>query len=219
MKILLVEDNIQIARNIVQFLSLKDHHVVSLLDWSEFLYTLSKEHFDSVILDIQLPWKDWFTLLDELRKAWKNLPVLILTSQWTQEDIVKWLRLWSDDYLTKPFHHDELLARLETIIRRDFSNKSSQLSVLDISVNLETKKAYKNNFEVSLSALEYQLLVYLLQNAWKTISRQDILDSVWWWFEKKMFSRTVDMYISYLRKKFWNEFIITKKWLGYEIPN
>ncbi len=143
----------------------------------------------------------------------------MLTSRWTKSDIIEWLNVWSDDYLVKPFDYNELLARLKSLTRRNLKNKSNTfIKYNDFEIDLVKKEVKKLNEKIKLSSLEYDLFLYLSQNRWKVISRKELYEKVWWEFDWDfMFSKTVDVYIWYLRKKLWKDTIETKVWFWYLI--
>jgi len=219
MKVLVVEDNEILSRNLVRFLWLKDIQADSSFDWKDWLYKASINFYDVVILDINLPEMDWLEVCKNLREKWKDVPIIMLTSRSSKWDIIEWLDVWADDYLSKPFDYDELIARIKTLARRNFKNKSNtKILVWDYVIDLEEVQVYKGKEKIKLSTLEYNLFKYLSQNKWKVVSRQDMYEHVWWEFDGDfMFSKTVDVYIWYLRKKLGRELIETKKWFWYII--
>jgi DNA-binding response OmpR family regulator len=146
---------------------------------------------------------------------------LMLTSLGTNDDIVNGLNMWADDYLVKPFEYSELLARMNAVLRRKMKNQSNTLiRFWDIELDFEKVEVRKSGRVVKLSKLEYNLFKYLMQNKWKTLRREEIYQAVWWEFnEDFMLSKTIDVYIWYLRKKLWKELIETKKAYWFLIPN
>jgi DNA-binding response OmpR family regulator len=219
MKVLIIEDNEILSRNLVRFLSLKDIQSDLSFDWKDWLYKASVNFYDVIILDINLPIMDWLEVCKNLREKWKEVPIIMLTSRSSKEDIVEWLDLGADDYLSKPFDYDELIARIKTLTRRNLKNKSNtKILVWEYIIDVQEVQVYKWKEKIKLSTLEYNLFKYLSQNVWKVVSRQEIYEHVWWEFDWDfMFSKTVDVYIWYLRKKLWRELIETKKWFWYII--
>lgn len=219
MKVLLIEDNIQISKNIVRFLALKDISCDMALDWKDWLHKALVNHYDVIILDINLPLLNWLEVLKSLRERQKDSQIIMLTSNSLKQDIINWLNLWADDYMTKPFDFEELLARLHTLNRRNLKNKSNIINFWkDFIMDIEKTEVRKNNDLIKLSNLEFNLLKYLIQNTSKTISRQELYQKVWGEFDWDiMFSKTVDVYIWYLRKKVWFDMIQTVKWVWYKI--
>lgn len=219
MKVLIIEDNEILSRNLVRFLSLKGIQADTSFDWKDWLYKASTSFYDVVVLDINLPVIDWLEVCKSLREKGKDVPIIMLTSRSTKSDIVNWLNIWADDYLSKPFDYDELIARINTLTRRNLKNKSNtKITIWDYLIDLEEVQVYKWKIKIKLSTLEFNLFKYLSQNKWKLVSRQEIYEHVWGEFDwDVMFSKTVDVYIWYLRKKLWKELIETKKWFWYII--
>lgn len=216
MKVLVIEDNLILWRNLVRYLSSRDIPADLSMDWKDWLYKASMNYYDVIILDINLPKINWIEICKKLREKWKDMSIIMLTSMGTSDDIVKWLDSGADDYLVKPFEYSELLARLNALTRRKMKNKSTTVIKLSdtVEIDLEKYQVKKDSKIVKLSKLEYDLLKYLSQNKWKALSRQEIYENVWWEFEWDfMFSKTIDVYIWYLRKKLSKDLIETKK--GY----
>lgn len=225
MKILIIEDNQALARNISRFFDLewiKSEVANNGLIWFE---KASVNYYDLIILDINLPWMDWIQICEKLREKWKNVQILMLTSRSWDSDVVKWLNSWADDYLAKPFDLDVLLARVNALFRRNLKNKNSEIEIkffedekeIILEINFENNEVKKNWEKIKLSHLEFDLLKLLAQNKWKILTRSEIFDKVWWDFDEYMFSRNVDIYVWYLRKKLWKELVETKKWVWYLI--
>ena len=139
MKVLVIEDNEILSRNIVRYLASREIFAEASLDWEEWLYKALTKHFDIIILDINLPKKDWIEICKTLREKWKEVSIIMLTSRWTNDDIVTGLDIWADDYLVKPFEYSELLARINAIYRRRMQNQSNTIISFDnIEINLKT---------------------------------------------------------------------------------
>ena len=177
------------------------------------------KHFDIIILDINLPKKDWIEICKTLREKWKEVSIIMLTSRWTNDDIVTGLDIWADDYLVKPFEYSELLARINAIYRRRMQNQSNTIISFDnVEINLKTIEVKQNWEIVALSKLEFELLKYLAQNKSKALSREDIYEAVWWERDNDfVYGKTIDVYIWYLRKKLGKELIETVKWYWFII--
>jgi len=213
MRVLVIEDNEILSRNLVRYLSMKDIFAEAALTWEEWLNKALNKYYDVIILDINLPWINWLEICKKLREKEKDVSIIMLTSMWTNNDIVNWLDLWADDYLVKPFEYTELLARMNAIIRRKMVNRSNtMIKVGDIELDLKKVEVRKWWKLIKLSTLEYELFKYLAQNKWTALSRRQIYEKVWGEFDVDfMFSKTIDVYIWYLRKKLWKELIETKK--------
>ena len=218
MKVLVIEDNEILSRNLIRFLSLKDIASDISFDGKDGLYKASINFYDVIILDINLPGMDGIEVCKALREKWKDTPIIMLTSRSAKTDIVEWLNVWADDYLSKPFDYDELIARIHSLWRRNLKNKSNtKIEVWEYFIDLEKIEVHKWSIPIKLSTLEFDLFKYLVQNRWKVVSRKDIYEKVWGEFEEFMFSKTVDVYIGYLRKKLDRDLIETKKWFWYII--
>ena len=218
MKVLVVEDNEILSRNLVKFLSLKDIASDVSFDGKDGLYKASINFYDVIILDINLPVMDGIDVCKSLREKWKDTPIIMLTSRSAKTDIVDLLNVWADDYLSKPFDYDELVARIHSLGRRNLKNKSNtKIEVWEYVIDLEKIEVLRWSTPIKLSTLEFDLFKYLVQNRWKVVSRKDIYEKVWWEFEEFMFSKTVDVYIWYLRKKLDRDLIETKKGFWYII--
>ncbi len=219
MKILVIEDNEALNRNVVRFLALKDIHAEASFDGKDWLYKASTKYYDAIILDINLPEIDGLDICKQLREKWNATPIIMLTSRSAKSDIVEWLDHGADDYLVKPFDYDELIARLNSLTRRNLKNKSnSLLHVGKYEIDLEKIEVKKEKEIIQLSKLEFELFCYLWKNMWRVISRKELYEKVWGEFDGDfMFSKTVDVYIWYLRKKLDRDLIETKKWVWYII--
>ena len=217
MKILIVEDNEILSKNIATYLKLENIDFKQLFLGKNVNYELTINNYDLIILDLWLPDIDWLELCKNIRNSGKNIPILILTARNTIENKIEWLNSWSDDYLTKPFDYDELLARIKALVRRNFSIKSNNIVLWNIEIDINEKKVKLNWSLVHLSNLELNLLIYLIQNKAKVISKEQLLEKVWWEYDNFNMTRTVDVYIWYLRKKLWKNIIKTVRWQWYII--
>ena len=218
MKILLVEDDVKLARFVIEYLKRNRFTVDWVTNGSEVMKKTQTNQYDIVLLDIMLPGKSGFEVCRELREKEKDVPIIMLTSRSGKDDIIAGLDCWADDYLVKPFDYDVLAARLDALTRRNLKNKStSELHIWEYTLDLE-KIEVRNawNEDVHLSDLEFRLLKYFAQNKARAIERQELYEKVWGEFDGDfMFSKTVDVYIWYLRKKLWRDIIETKKWHWY----
>ena len=218
MRVLIVEDHQILSRNVQQYLELKKIDSIIVSDWVEALYKASTEFFDLILLDINLPGIQWDEICKKLREKWKNTPILMLTSRSSKSDMILWLEWWADDYMVKPFDYEELLARINSLTRRNLKNKSTTfITVGNYTIDLEKKSVSCDSQDIKLSHLEFDLLKYFAQNIWKVLSRQEIYEKVWGEYDEFSMGKTVDVYIWYLRKKLGKELIETKKWFWYII--
>ncbi len=206
MNILLVEDDNAVATVMVKSLS-EAGYSVSLAPDGDIAYAMiSESSFDLIIMDIMLPGMNGLTLCKKIRGLNINTPVLMLTALGTTQNVVAGLDSGADDYLVKPYKLEELLARVRSMIRRSQRDTEvsdtgqSALTLSDLSLDSSEKVAVRGKKKISLTATEYRLLEYLLQNKRRVLSRADILDSVWG-IGFNMNTKVVDVYINYLRKK------------------
>lgn len=217
MKVLIVDDNKILNNNISKYLEINDIASKQVFSWEKVLHYLSLENFDAIILDIWLPDISWIEVCKRVRESWKSIPIIFLTARDSINDKVKWLNIWADDYLTKPFDYEELIARLNSLVRRDYSQKSENIKIWELEINTNNNLVLYKNIEIKLSKLEYDLLLYLSHNKWKIVSKEELIEKVWWEYDAFSNSRTVDVYIWYLRKKITKGLVKTKRWIWYII--
>lgn len=201
MRLLLVEDD----RNLRGFLRKAFREEGYAVDTAESgdraLERALAGEYDCLVLDIMLPGRDGFTVLEELRRRTVTTPILLLTARDELESRVRGLEGGADDYLTKPFDLPELLARVLALIRRShLRHQDTVLSVGDISVDALKRRVTKGGKVIDLSPREFALLEFLSRNAGRTVSRARIAEAVWnYHFDTE--TNVVDVYINYLRKK------------------
>lgn len=218
MKILIVEDNQIISDNIKKYLALQSIESTQVFSWKDIWYHLSNTHYDVIILDIWLWESDGVEICKDIREKWNNIPILMLTARATTKDTIIWLDAWADDYMTKPFDYEELIARIKTLIRRNYSLKWSTLKIKNIDIHEDKREVFIGKKHIELSKLEFDLFLYLAKNKWKTITKEELFEKVWGEYDDFIQSRSVDLYVSYLRKKLWKDIIETKRGLWYVIP-
>ena len=206
MRILLVEDELRLARSYQRNLQ-DDGHTVEIASDGETAYErvmAAPDDFDVVILDVLLPGRDGVTVCRDLRRAGVTLPILLLTALDQTEDKVAGLDAGADDYLTKPFPFDELLARLRALTRRgrqfDPNANATTLEVGDLTIDLLRREVIRANRLVPLTAREFTLLEYLARNADRVLTRQQLWARVWP-EGTEAGSNVLDTYIHYLRDK------------------
>ena len=199
MKILLVEDEEALARAITQLLSEAGHSVTWAADGEEGFQLGRSRPLDLIILDVLLPKKKGWEVLNDLRTGRVNIPILMLTAMDEVQDKVKGLELGADDYLAKPFETTELLARVNALLRRDKTHKGNTILIADLAIDRKQQTVTKDEREISLTRREYDLLEALAVNEGRTLSRETIQERVWG--NDDSFSNTVDVFIATLRKK------------------
>jgi two-component system alkaline phosphatase synthesis response regulator PhoP len=179
--------------------------------------------FDLIILDVMLPKKNGFEVCRQIREAGLITPVLMLTARGQTSDKVEGLKIGADDYVTKPFNMLELMARLEALLRRAPFRPAAQTGVFDfgsIHVDLAGTEATRSGTPVNLSAREFQLLRYFIEHRGVTVSREELLKTVWG-YTANIYTRTVDVHVAGLRQKLEDDpkqprFILTVQGLGYK---
>jgi heavy metal response regulator len=218
MRILVIEDEKKVASFIKKGLEEEYYAVDVALDGKEGLKLSSSEEYDLIIMDIMLPFIDGITLLKDIRKREITTPVLMLTVKDSLKDKVEGLDAGADDYLTKPFAFEELLARSRALLRRVDSIKSTKLKVSDLELDLQSHKVIRGSQEIILTPKEYSILEYLMKNANKVISRTKLIEHVYdYHFDTE--TNIIDVYINKVRAKVDNDFekqlIHTIRGVGY----
>lgn len=216
MHILVIEDQQKLAQNIREFLELEQYGVTVAYDGKEGFEKAMTQEVDLLILDINLPGMDGYVICEMLRQHKKNMPILMLTARAKQQEIVHGLDLGADDYLTKPFDLDELLARVRALLRRQ-GEKKPLLESGPITLDTNTRAVQKNKKPVSLSPKEYALLEFLMRNKGIAQDRPRIIEHVWGGNDDLLFSQTVDVHVAYLRRKLGKSVITTVPGKGYMI--
>ncbi len=217
MHILIIEDQEKLAHNIKQFLELEHYAVTLAHDGKEGFEKAMTIDMDLLILDINLPGMDGYVICSMLREHKKNMPILMLTARTKQQEVVHGLNIGADDYLTKPFDLEELLARVRALLRRNGTEKDPRLSVGNITLDTNTQEVRKGKKVISLSPKEYSLLSFLLHNKGIVQERSRIIEHVWGGRDELMFSQTVDVHIAYLRRKLGKDVIRTVPGKGYMV--
>lgn len=197
--ILVVEDQKDLQNYLKEFLSDNDYLVITASDGIQALNAINKSKPDLVLLDLGLPNMSGESVVMEIRKKWPDLRVIILSARNDTLDIVKGLSLGADDYITKPFQLEELLARIKARLRQNVKNISKK-TILDLELNQDTHEVKRKGKLITLSPTEFKLLDYLMSNKGKVITREMILNKIWA-ASPDIETRSVDIYIGYLRKK------------------
>lgn len=201
-KILVVEDDQSIQEFLKEYLLDNGYAVDTASDGVQALNALKKSQPDLVLLDLGLPNVTGEAVCLEIRKKYPDLPVIILTAKDDVSDIVRGLNLGADDYITKPFVSEELLARIKARLRH---GEDVKLQVGDLELNNKTFEVKRAEKLIQLSPHEFKLLQYLISNKGRVLTREMILNRVWL-YSYEVDTRVVDVYIGYLRKKIDSDF-------------
>lgn len=217
MHILIVEDHQTVAANMKKFLEMQQYTVSLAHDGTTGLELAMTREIDLLILDINLPGMDGFMLCKMLREQGKKMPILMLTARSKQQEMIQGLNLGADDYLTKPFDLDVLLARVRALLRRRSGEKSPVIKAGKFTIDTNTREVHKGKKKIKLSPKEYALFEYLMRNKGVAQDRPSILAHVWGNSDSLMFSQTVDVHIVFLRRKLGKNAIRTVPNKGYMI--
>ena len=223
MRILIVEDEFTLADVIKSRLE-KEHYIVDIVtDGEEGLYNARSNIYDLIILDVMLPRKDGFEILKRIRGEEINSKVLMLIAKSMLEDKLNGFEKGANDYLTKPFHMDELVARVNAQLKNPvYLRKKDYIVYGDLSLNLTSSKltCTKNKHCVELVCKEFQLLEYLMNNSGQILSKEQIYDKIWG-IDTEVESNNLEVYVSFVRKKLKaigsNVSIKSSRGLGYKM--
>lgn len=217
-RILVVEDEQRIATLLEQGLSEEGHQVFVARDGEEGLAMAQASRFDVIVLDIVLPRLDGLGVARRLRKSSNQTPLLMLTARDSMADVVKGLDTGADDYLTKPFSFEILLARLRALERRGPIPQTVRLQLADLCLDTTTRRVTRRGQSISLTPREHSLLELLLRNAGRPVTREAILESIWG-FDNEVEENTVEAFVRLLRNKidlpFDQKLIHTVRGIGY----
>ena len=215
-RILIIEDEERISSFLEKGLAASGFVTSIATTGEDGLLTARVTSFDLIILDIGLPDRDGFDVLAELRKKDKATPVIILTARDAVSDTVQGLEGGADDYMTKPFRFEELLARVRARLRQERSPEVTVLTAGEASLDLRTRKVRHAERDIELSAREFALAELFFRHPGQVLSREQILSNVWG-YDYDPDSNVVDVYVRYLRKKLGNERIQTVRGMGYRL--
>jgi DNA-binding response OmpR family regulator len=226
-KILVVEDEEAIRRGLIDLLVYHGFDVDALSTGGRVLQTVKQAKYDLVILDVMLPEKDGFTVCDELRSYDREQPIIMLTAKTADEDIVTGLRLGADDYIGKPFSLEELLLRIQAVLRRShrLQRTREQIELADgrIKIDTRTLNGMVASKEMVFTRREIEILEYLSEHQGYPVSRGELLERVWEYRGKACLdTRTVDIHIAKLRRKIERnskepEILVTVRGEGYQL--
>jgi DNA-binding response OmpR family regulator len=215
-RILIAEDEQRIVWFLEKGLRANGFTTTSVASGEKTIALAESGEFDLLILDIGLPGKDGFEVLRELRGLGNRIPIVILSARDNVADTVAGLEGGADDYVTKPFRFEELLARVRVRLRGESAPEESVLTVDDMALDLRTRRAVVNGESVELSAREFGLAEMFFRHPGQVLSREQLLSHVWGYdFDPQ--SNIVDVYVGYLRKKLGSERVSSVRGMGYRL--
>lgn len=214
MRLLVVEDDPDLNRQLVRVLEEAGYAVDKARDGEEGHFLGDTEPYDAVVLDVGLPKMDGLTVLDRWRKAGRTMPVLILTARDRWSDKVLGFDSGADDYVSKPFHVEEVLARLRALIRRATGHASNELICGPVSLDTKAGRVLVDGTPIKLTSHEFRLLAYLMHHAGRIVSRTELVEHLYDQdFDRD--SNTIEVFVGRLRRKLGVEVIQTVRGMGY----
>jgi len=214
MRVLVVEDDADLNRQIAAALTDAGYVVDKALDGEEGHYLGETSPYDAVILDLGLPVLDGVSVLEKWRRAGRKMPVLILTARDRWSDKVAGFDAGADDYVTKPFHMEEVLARVRALVRRSAGQASTELTCGPVTLDTKGARVLVDGMPVKLTSLEYRLLEYLMMHMGKVVSRTELVEHLYDQdFDRD--SNTVEVFVGRLRKKLGVDVLHTIRGMGY----
>jgi len=216
MRVLVVEDDKNLREQLAAALGDAGYTVDSADNGEDGQFLGETEPYDLAILDLGLPKIDGLSVLKHWRKEGRTMPVLILSARDRWSEKVEGLDLGANDYVTKPFHMGELLARVRANVRRQTDHQSSTLEVGDLQLNAATGQVTVNGAPVKLTAYQYKVLDYLMHHAGRIVSRSELTEKIYSQDHERD-SNTIEVFIGILRRKIGSDRIITEKGLGYRL--
>lgn len=216
-RILVVDDDGVVRQSVADALRLAGHSTVECRNGAEAIERVTRETFDLVILDVNMPFVDGFTTLEKLRRRKPSIPIIMLTARDEREDVVRGFKLGADDYIRKPFGLEEFSLRVSAVLRRSGPTNPSAVVVCgDVELDPESAAVRHAGEVVPMSPTEFRLLHKLLINAGQVLSKHHLLESVWG-IDYETSSTVVETYVSYLRRKLdreGHEHIVTVRGFG-----
>jgi two-component system OmpR family response regulator len=216
MRVLVVEDDVNLNRQLKEALTEAGYAVDVAFDGEEGHYLGDTEPYDAVVLDIGLPQMDGLSVLEEWRRAGKAMPVLLLTARDRWSDKVQGIDAGADDYVAKPFHMEEILARIRALVRRAAGHASNEITAGTVRLDVKAGRVTVDGQAIKLTSHELRLLSYLMHHKGKVVSRTELTEHLYDQdFDRD--SNTIEVFVGRLRKKLPEECIQTVRGLGYQI--
>jgi two-component system, OmpR family, response regulator QseB len=216
MRILLAEDDNSLGDGIEHAMIQSGLTIDRVSDGEAAQNALSDHDFDLLILDLGLPRKDGIQVLKHVRKEKNNIPVLVLTARDSTEDKIIGLDSGADDYMTKPFDREELLARVRALLRRHSGRTTEKIAYKEIEIDIASRQVNYQKQAITLSRREYALLTQLLQNNGRVLTREQLETSLYGWNDD-VESNALEVHIHHIRKKFYSSLIKTIRGIGYMV--
>lgn len=217
-KILVIEDDFWISHSLKIYLENSSYEVhLHNHGWTAF-EVFKKVNPNLVILDINLPEKDWITICREIRQE-SDTPIIMLTARTSEIDKIKWFETWADDYIAKPFSPKELLVRINSILRRStqWEKNKMVLKYKNIEVNIAKSSVNVDWSEISLTKNEFDILKKIFSEWWRVVQRETLMKDIIG-YSDYLFDRTIDTHIKNIRKKIWDkDAILTIRWEWYRL--
>lgn len=216
MRLLVVEDETDLRRSLCRALADEQFAVDESADGDEGLYRALETDYDAIVLDLMLPKRSGESVLEALRRAGRTTPVLLLTARDTVADRVSGLNLGADDYLTKPFNLEELVARLRALIRRAQQQPAPLVVLGDLHIDLVRRRVHRDGQEVPLTGREFGILEQLIRHRGRILTRTALSDHLYN-DSSEVISNTIDVHVAALRRKLGATVIETRRGQGYLI--
>jgi two-component system OmpR family response regulator len=215
-RLLVVEDEPDLRSALARALADEHFAVDTAADGDEGLFLAIEVDYDAVVLDLMLPRRNGWDVLDALRAAGRRTPVLLLTARDAVDDRVRGLNAGADDYLTKPFALEELVARLRALIRRATAQPAPSVRIADVDIDLASRRVFRGGTEVALTAREFGILELLVRERGAVVGRSTIAEHLYA-DDQEFLSNAIDVHVAALRRKLGAHLIRTRRGLGYLI--
>jgi two-component system OmpR family response regulator len=215
-RLLVVEDEPDLRSALARALADEHFAVDTANDGDEGLFLAIEVDYDAVVLDLMLPRRNGWDVLDALRAAGRRTPVLLLTARDAVDDRVRGLNAGADDYLTKPFALEELVARLRALIRRAAAQPAPSVRIADVDIDLASRRVFRGGTEVALTAREFGILELLVRERGAVVGRSTIAEHLYA-DDQEFLSNAIDVHVAALRRKLGAHLIRTRRGLGYLI--